>query len=382
MSDEQTSIDIPQETDMAAGAGFVVPADDTPEPESEAPKTSREMMEAELDKAQAKDDPEAKDEKPAKDAKEAKPEPKEQPKAEKAEGEKSDGVKPNAAAEVKDAKSSEGKVSEPPPRFLPKARENWANVPNAVKAEIARWQADSETEAETYRESKQFREELRDYEDLAKRSGTTIKDALTSYVETEKRLHADPETELPRVLKSVGLDPMRAVMAVLKSAGATPEQFAQHVMQNPDQYKQQAQQQPQRQQQPQADPMARQAMDEVTSLKRQLAEQNMQSSVIAPFAAANPRFDELQEPIAKILNSGMVPESMSVSERLEVAYDMAERLNPAPYREAPQAQDDQPSALVNPAAGKKSIKGAPSGGKAPAMRTPSIRESLAGNWPV
>jgi hypothetical protein len=69
-------------------------------------------------------------------------------------------------------------------------------------------------------------------------------------------------------------------------------------------------------------------------------------------------------------------------ERLAAAYDMADRINPASYRDEPQAQTVQPTALVNPVAGKKSIKGAPTGGKAPAMRTPSIRDALANNWPV
>jgi hypothetical protein len=61
---------------------------------------------------------------------------------------------------------------------------------------------------------------------------------------------------------------------------------------------------------------------------------------------------------------------------------MADRINPASNQGEPQAEPAQPTALVNPVAGKKSIRGAPTGGKAPAMRTPSIRDALANNWPV
>ena len=92
--------------------------------------------------------------------------------------------------------------------------------------------------------------------------------------------------------------------------------------------------------------------------------------------------DELQEDIAFFLNSGKVPKSMEREERLAAAYVMAVRQNPAPDDEKAEAPSEQPTALVNPVAGKKSIRGAPTGGKAPAMRTPSIRDALANNWPV
>jgi len=73
---------------------------------------------------------------------------------------------------------------------------------------------------------------------------------------------------------------------------------------------------------------------------------------------------------------------MDARDRLVAAYDMAERINPSPHHEAPEAQPAQPTALGNPVAGKKSIKGAPNGGRTPALRTPSIRDALAANWPV
>lgn len=371
MTDEITSTDLAPDTELDASAVVqdAPVVEETPEPV--APKSARETMEAELAKVQAadKEKPAIADKEPAK--------------AEPVKAEPSEGVKPVAAPEVKDAKPSEGKVPEPPARFLPKAREVWANTPNPVKAEIARMEREYAAETETHREARQFKDELSEYDELARQSGTTIKKALTSYVETEKRLHNDPDTELPRVLKAVGLDPIRAVMSILRSAGATPEQFAQHVLQNPQQYVQQ-----QAPRQPQSDPVATQAMQQVSQLQQQIqqmqaqqVQERMNSSVVAPFAADHPRFEELSSSIAQLLNSGMVPDSMSAQERLEAAYDMAERLNPAPYRNAPEAQSDQQLALVNPDAGKKSIKGAPSGGKAPAMRAPSIRELLAQNMP-
>lgn len=374
MTDE-VSTDIPADAEaVAAGAGI---ASDPPLGEPEAPKSAREVMDAELAKIEAAKDEEPKPKPAPIKAKDDEPAP-----AVKAEAKPSDGVKPAAAPEDQVAKPSEGKVPEPPARFLPKAREVWANTPNPVKAEIARWEREHAAEAETHRAAKQFHEELREYDELAKSTGTTVKEALASYVELEQSFARDPEGTLPRLLQKVNMNPMQAVLAVLKSAGATPQQFAEHVRLNPGQYQGQAMQ-PQRQPaQPAPDPMASRALQEVHQLKEQLVRQDVYTSVVAPFAAEHPRYEELQEPIVKILKSGMVPESMGLIERLEVAYDMAERLNPAPYREASEADPARPTPPVNPVAGKKSIKGAPTGGKAPAMRTPSIRDALANNWPV
>lgn len=379
MTDE-VSTAIPQDQALAQGEGAGVIADD-PKPEVEAPKSAREIMEAELDKVQAADKTAAKDEEPPKPKAEPVKAKDDEPVVLKEPAAKSDGVKPAAAPEDQVAKPSEGKVPEPPARFLPKAREVWANTPNPVKAEVARMEREYAAEAETHRVAKQFHEELREYDELAKRTGTTVKEALASYVELEQSFAKDPEGTLPRLLQKVNMNPMQAVLAVLKSAGATPQQFAEHVRLNPGQY--QANAMPQRAPaQPAPDPMASRALQEVQQLKEQLVRQDVYTTVVAPFAAEHPRYEELQEPIAKILKSGMVPESMGLIERLEVAYDMAERLHPAPYREAPEVETAQPTAPVNPVAGKKSIKGAPSGGKAPAMRTPSIRDALANNWPV
>lgn len=387
MSDENISTEIPEDAEnVAAGAGI---AQDPPLGEAEAPKTAREIMEAELDKVQAaekdKDEAKPKAETPRVEAKPKDEQPAEA-KSDDKPAEKSDGVKPEAAPGDRVAKPSEGKVHEPPARFLPQEKELWRHVPNQLKSAVARIEREYAAEAETYQASRQFHEELREYDDLAKRSNTTVKEALASYVGFEQSFAKDPEGTLPRLLQRVNMNPMQAVLAILKSAGATPQQFAEHVRQNPGQYQPQAFQQPQPQaQRPQAqptpDPMAAAALQEVQQLRQQLVAQQITSSVIEPFAAEHPRYDELKEDIAFFLKSGKVPESMDAYERLEAAYDYAVRINPA-SDQAPEAPASRPTALVDPVAGKKSIKGAPNGGRTPAMRTPSIREALAANWPV
>lgn len=371
MTDEQISTEIPADALAAEGEGAGVIAD---APEAEAPKSAREIMEAELDKAQA----ETTEEKPvAKPKAEEKTEPAEAAKP----AEKREGVKPDAAPGEQVAKPSEGKAPEPPARFLPSEKELWRHVPNQLKAAVNRLEREYAADAETHQIARQFHEELREYDELAKRTGTTVKEALASYVELEQSFARDPEATLPRLLAKVGMNPMQAVLAVFKSVGATPQQFAEHVRLNPAQYQPQAIQQPQRPAQPAPDPMATRAIQEVQQLRQELAYRQVDADIVAPFAAEHPRFEELQGDIAFFLKSGKIPESMDAYERLEAAYDYAVRINPASDH-APETRRDQPTALVDPVAGKKSIKGAPNGGKTPALRTPSIRDALAANWPV
>ncbi len=377
MTDE-ISTEIPADADaVAVGAGI---ASDPPLGEPEAPKSAREIMDAELSKIEAAKDEEPK---PKAEAKAAPVKAKEEPApVEKPVVAKSDGVKPAAAPGEQVAKPSEGKAPEPPARFMPAEKELWRHVPNQLKSAVARIEREYAAEAEQYQASRQFHEELREYDELAKTHNTTVKEALASYVGFEQSFAKDPEGTLPRLLQRVNMNPMQAVLAILKSAGATPQQFAEHVRLNPGQYQGQAMQPMRQPAQPAPDPMASRAYEEVQELKHHLVRQEVLTNVVDPFRAEHPRFDELQEDIAFFLNSGKIPDSMDDFERLAAAYDMADRINPASYRDEPQAEPAQPTALVNPVAGKKSIRGAPTGGKAPAMRTPSIRDALANNWPV
>jgi len=372
---DEISTEIPADAEaVAVGAGI---ASDPPLGEPEAPKSAREIMDAELSKIEAakEEDPKPKAE-PVK-AKEE-PTPVEKP----AVVAKSDGVKPAAVPGEQVAKPSEGKAPDPPARFMPAEKELWRHVPNQLKSAVARIEREYAAEVETHGEARQFHDELREYDDLAKRSGTTVKEALKSYVELEQSFAKDPDGTLPRLLQKVGMNPMQAVLAVLKSAGATPQQFAEHVRMNPGQYQGQAVQPMRQPAQPAPDPIALQALEEVQELKYQLMRQDKMANVIAPFRAEHPRYDELQDDIVLFLESGKIPDSMDDYERLAAAYDMADRINPASYRDEPQAATVQPTALVNPVAGKKSIKGAPTGGKAPAMRTPSIKDALIASWPA
>ena len=91
------------------------------------------------------------------------------------------------------------------------------------------------------------------------------------------------------------------------------------------------------------------------------------TSIIEPFRAANPRYDELQDDIALFLQSGKIPASLTPLQKLEAAYDMAVRINPTSAVEVSQVRNEAPAAATaaSPAkqldAGTKSIRGAPNG---------------------
>src|SRR3546814_19579152 len=85
-------------------------------------------------------------------------------------------------------------------------------------------------------------------------------------------------------------------------------------------------------------------------------------SIIDPFKRDHPRYAELEQDIAFFLQSGKIPTSLSPSDRLAAAYDMAERINPPSHAEHRAADIDglEPDRRADTAfRGSKSIKSAP-----------------------
>lgn len=337
------STQIEQEQSTALGGGNdPQETQEGPKPEPK-PQTRREAIEAAVDKAEKEE------------AEPPKPEPKpeveaEQPKPEKTDGD-ADGAD-KAKAEPEDGKEkpeeAEKRQIKAPRRFLPKAQETWANTPNAVKAEVARFERDYEALARESMEDKQYRQSLKEFEEYVGKSGAKLQDALKLYTDLDRHLAENP---------------VQAIAEIMKRVGMSPEQYAQIVSQNSPQY------QALMMQRRSAQPMQPQEAPETQQLRAQLQEEQSKrvyAEVVAPFKAAHPRFDELQETIAQCLNSGMIPAGLSHNERLEAAYDMAERLSPRsmPTQASIDAPElDRSAQTANPRAGKPlSVKGAPSSG--------------------
>lgn len=329
------------------------------------PETFRDALADEMKKAgdaegEAKEKLAVKDEAKTPVVKdEAKPKVEAEPKPEadvKAEAAPKEAVKP-------DVEKTEGKQVDPPQRFMPKAKENWANTPNVVKAEVARLVSDHEAETAQLRESHQRYESVREFDEMARQHGTDLKTALTNYTGIERMLREDPARAVGTILGNLKGDPRAfasAISEVMRYAGTTPESYARHVLQNPQAH------QP-RQQAPiqQTDPRIAQLQQQVQDMQRQQVEAQLKDQVLTPFMKDHPRFEELQDDIALFLKSGKVPDNLSHAERLEHAYDLADRINPAPYRDAPSPSVPE-AAPVNPDAGRKSVRGAPSDGLTPA----------------
>lgn len=274
----------------------------------------------------------------------------------KAEPEPSEAARADDGGEVeqeqRDQRPSEGRdINRAPAHFLPRAKEQWATVPPDVKSEVYRALDNFENGKKEYEEDRSFRKELSSFEEMAREAGTTVRAALENYTGIDKLLRENPAAGVERILQSIGV---------------TPQQYAQHVLGQA----QQAKDNPALAQTNALQQQIQQLQQQIHTLTQgnqqdreaaRLAE--VERTVIAPFVANHPRYQELEGDIAFFLNSGKVPSNLSEQQRLEVAYDMAERINPAgqyaqnePLNPAPNAQRP-----LNPA-GSKSIKGSPTYG--------------------
>lgn len=269
--------------------------------------------------------------------------------------------KEKAAAKPDDVEGDKGRAEgktedkpghyQPPKNFLPDAREKWLNVPRPVQRDIDNMAREYETQVQQYQKATERYESLREFDELAQTNGRDLTESLTKLNEIENLMQSNPYAGLNAILQEIG---------PRKPDGSTVSLYevAQFVAkQGPEGWQQMVAQRPQQQnQQPQANP-------EVEQLKKQLADMQVQqtaTSVIEPFRAQHPRYDELKGDIAMFLNSGRIPSSLSAPDRLAAAYDMAERLNPPSNVEQPASQaNPDADARVDDLSGTKSIKSAP-----------------------
>lgn len=328
--------------------------------EPKKPESVRDSLEAEskaiTDAESKKQDDKAEETKADKGNKEikAKEPVKVDPKADKSAAPEQDA---DATAQTKDQpqerKSEVRDRPEPPARFLPKAKEVWRNVPQAVQSEVARMVKDHEQEVSQYREAHQFREELREYEELGKQHGVSVKQALDNYVGIERKFAEAPSEGFKQLLGNLKMPPQQAISHILQAYGVSPQALAQHMSQQPEQYAPRAPHVPQPQQ-PLEDPRVNQLQQQLMDIQVQIAHQQL----VEPFAREHPRYAELESDIAFFLQSGKIPANMSAAEKLAAAYDMAERINPSSNVEYEQEQTTN-SRVDDDSNGNKSVKSSP-----------------------
>lgn len=273
--------------------------------------------------------------------------------------------------EAKTSKPSEGrKTIEAPARFLPRAKELWRNVPNEVRTEWQRAEQEREQEISQYREAKSFRDELAPYEQMASKSGTTVKDAFSKFVNMEGLLRNDPTTGFRELMSNMQMHPVQAIAHIMKAANFTPQQLAEHMQREPDVYNGLTQARPQMQPQQQQQ-QERQPDPEVAALKQEMEAmraERVANDVIKPFAEEYPEYFENEQAIAKILQSGIIEQihgtGLSPRDKLEAALFM---VAPGIRRSNVQTEDDETSVPARPSSpavdlrGGKSVKSSPGG---------------------
>jgi hypothetical protein len=114
-------------------------------------------------------------------------------------------------------------ASPPPKRFSPDAKDAWASAPEPVRAEVARMERELTAGFEKHRAGAEAFESVREFDEMAKQSGTDLKTALTNYTNMEKVLRADPLKGLELICQNAGLS-LRDVAAHVM--GQTPEEHA------------------------------------------------------------------------------------------------------------------------------------------------------------
>lgn len=248
---------------------------------------------------------------------------------------------PNAPAPAPDAKGTQPTQSSSklaaPERFSADAKAAWEQAPEPVRAEVNRAITELTTGIERYR---QDFEPYRALDQQLKANGQTFQEVFNHYTGIENLLEENPVLGLDQICRNMGM---------------SLEQVARHVLGQPE------------------DQRAAQSNRVIASLQQELQQvksqinsfsQNAEQQAIAAsmrevaeFAKANPRIDELATDVKFFLETGRAT-------TLADAYQMAERLNPAPASQAP--VQTTPAAQTRPA--RTSISGAPASGSTPGSR--------------
>lgn len=282
--------------------------------------------------------------------------------------------KPAAEAPPTDTPKADEKPNghiEAPSKFLPDAKETWRNTPRAVQRDVQNMAREHEAEITRYREAAERYEPIRQFDEMVRQNGRAgVHETLAEVAQLEELMGKNPLAAINQILLRAGPRKPDGSPVSLFEVAQTVVQMGQ------EKYQQAVRHQPQ--QAPQNDNPRIQQLEQQLA---QMQQQQLAASIIEPFKRDHPRYAELQDDIAFFLKSGKIPNSLSPAERLEAAYDMAVRINPASHaEEAPKTQaGPDPDSRVDEPPAAKSIKSAP-GSVSDDMepeRGGSIRELLA-----
>jgi hypothetical protein len=96
-------------------------------------------------------------------------------------------------------------VAPPPARFTAAAMEAWAAVPETVRSEVLRLEAELTAGLKKHQAAAARDADLTDFHDRAIKGSTTLRDALAMYVSLEDLLRTDPDKGLEALFENIGI---------------------------------------------------------------------------------------------------------------------------------------------------------------------------------
>jgi hypothetical protein len=239
----------------------------------------------------------------------------------------------------------------PPAKFLPDAKETWRNTPRAVQRDIDNAVREHEAEVTRYRESAERYEPIRRFDEAARQAGRAgVHESLAEVAQLENLMGQNPLAALNQILQRAGPRKPDGSPVSLFEVAQTIVQMGQQG------YNQAVSRQPQQPAANNNDPRIQQLEQQIATM----AQQQVALSVIEPFKASHPRYEELQGDIALFLKSDKIARSLSPSDRLAAAYDMAERINPPSNVSTAAETDPDPARRAgDDFSGSTSIKSTP-----------------------
>lgn len=373
----QADISAGPSTDALADQSETRPLDHKPqqkEPEDKAPASRSDAVQKAVDKV-LKAEPEAKTDAADKIAKvaaarAARMKAKEEnpaPEAQRGDDGKFKSVRTEAPQPQDGADAvTEQKASayrEAPQRFDDAAKKEWESVPEGVRGAIHRALRESEQGIQKYKETAEAFEPVREFDEMAKKSGTTLDAALRKYVNMENMLRQNPLAGLEYLVQNMGLKMKDGRAVTLRDVAEA--YLARSPMENQNAALQTRLQMVEQQQKQNAE---RQAASEAQAYQRGLVEAAQREF---------PRFEELRPAMVGLIQSGAVNGSND-QELMRAAYEEADRRFPATnaaHTGNEALAQTQPTRQPNPA-GQKSVTGAPGGEVKSSSKKLSRKEAI------
>jgi uncharacterized protein YukE len=276
------------------------------------------------------------------------------------------GEAPARAAAAKPAASDPNAPKHAAPeRFSPDAKAVWDTAPEPVKAEVARMHREMTQGIEKHRVGAERYETIKEFDELATRSGTDLKTALRNYTGLEQMLRQNPLQGLEQVCSNIGVSLKDVARIVLE--------------------------QPADQQQSQADATVRDLKGKIEQLEKQIGgvaghfQRQQETSLqdhIAKWAETRPHFEIIAPHIAAEMREGATSlddAEARVLQKFPSLASIAKASTSPAADEKPAASAAAASDLsAQTAKGSKSVHGAPGSGSEPAAqpRSSSIKEAL------